>query len=325
MFSRIFCLLAAVALFALPAFAQDADTKPDEAPVAATSTKDQPEEPASESRVQIPDTPEQTHAAAIKHDPADKKPEETKTGREGVVAGARLLPEGKLEKGKPASFGLLLYDAEHADIKPDMLVERNKAKVRLLAIDESLADFHDAIAEPVKDGGWKFTFTPATTHNYVMWADFQLDKKEPQFVRLAVDGAEPCKEPCAEKVETVEVQEDDLTARLSHEGDLTANTGARLKLSITDNDGKELAPGKITDARMIALPADLKGAAMYVPRVEESMVTATASFTYLPQRPGFVRLYVEAQNEGKDLLFPFSVKVGERAAPLPGKDDKPKN
>lgn len=323
MASRLFYLFVIAALAAAPALAEDKDDT-GLAPVPSALKDEGPEEPPDESRIQIPEMPQQhpgeKPAHAETHDHAHDKPHEgMKEETYGpVTLGAILEPEGNVEKGKEAAFMLTLLKKDSQPAAPDDLVERHTKKLHLLIVDESLDDYQHL--HPESDGNrWRFSFTPKTAHNYKIWVDVQLKGEAPQMMPILLMGAEPCKENCVDGKPVAAAKFGGNDAQLSFAKELVAGVPAEGKFALVSADGKtleNLEPVMGAYAHIAAFTADF-GSVAHVhpmgkaPEKDGDRGAAPVSFMLHPEKAGVLKLFVQIRVDGKDVFLPFTATVAE--------------
>jgi len=85
---------------------------------------------------------------------------------------AEILTESSLEVGKRATLRIRLSFVQSDEpVRLDDLQETHTRKIHLLISDISESDYHHEHPEPVGDGEYAFTFTPARPDTYRVWAD----------------------------------------------------------------------------------------------------------------------------------------------------------
>ncbi|TAL35468.1 MAG: hypothetical protein EPN97_07280 [Alphaproteobacteria bacterium] len=327
MASRLFYLFVIAMLAAVPALAADKDDA-GAAPVPSIQKdklKDEgPEEPVDDNRMQMPDMPKQHPEEKPVHAEAHGKPHDAAAEESygPVTLGARLEPEGKLEKGKEASFFLTLLNKDQAAVKPDELVERHTKKLHLLVLDDRMTDYQHLHPESAGDR-WRFSFTPRTAHDYKIWADVQVKGEAPQMMAILLKGAEPCKESCVDNMPVMKAEFSGNKAELSFTGGPVAGTPAEGKVSIVSADGKpleDLEPVMGAYAHIAAFTGDFRNLAHVhpmgaAPEKEKDRGAAPLSFMLHPEKPGVLKLFVQIKVDGENVFLPFSAEVKEPEAP----------
>jgi Heavy metal binding domain len=85
---------------------------------------------------------------------------------------AEILSNRPLEVGKRADLRIRLsFSQNNQPVKLDDLEEQHTRKIHLLISDISETDYHHEHPEPVGDGEYAFSFTPAKPDTYRLWAD----------------------------------------------------------------------------------------------------------------------------------------------------------
>ena len=85
---------------------------------------------------------------------------------------AEILTKSPLEVGKRADLRIRLsFLQNNRPVRLDDLEETHTRKIHLLISDISETDYHHEHPEPVGDGEYAFSFTPAKPDTYRLWAD----------------------------------------------------------------------------------------------------------------------------------------------------------
>jgi hypothetical protein len=316
MFSRPF--IFTVPVFAFIAFcavqsyaAQEAAPAADSLakPAASSNQPGEPDEPMSESRAEKPGSPDAAGGIPL-HIHAEEAYGNT-------TLSPMIKPAAKLEKGKPANFTLTLMRDDEI-ITEDKLTERHTKKIHLILLDQSLQDFHHVHPVANKEGGFEFTFTPATGHNYMLWADVKTGNDAPQLVPMLLEGAEPCKESCAVKTPADKAEFGGNNAFLALNSPFVkAGVALEADLFITDAEGKPFAglePIMGAYGHAFAAYDDLSSVQHAHPRgaapgKETDRGASPLSFSFMPMKKGFFKIYVQLHVDGKDVVLPFGVNV----------------
>lgn len=324
MFSRSLILavpvITALALLSAPvwssqeagkAVAPAAESAAPPPPVPQSNKPGEPEEPLSESRAEKPGSPGDVGATAV---PLHLHAEEAYGP---VTLSPSLKPATKLEKGKEAKFTLTLMQDDEI-ITEDKLTERHTKKIHLTLLDQSLGDFHHLHPVANKEGGFDFSFTPASARNYLLWADVKRGNDAPQLVPMLLEGSDPCKENCAVKTVTDKAEFDGNSAYIALSAPVVrAGTKLDVDLFITDSEGKPFAalePVMGAYGHAFAAYDDLsvmqhahpRGAA---PGADTDRGASPLSFTFEPMKTGFLKIFVQLRVGGKDVILPFGVNV----------------
>lgn len=329
MFSRFSFLILAAALAASPARAAENDGA-GAAPIATMERADknaEPEAPADESRMQVPDLPHPTgeKPPAKSDDPKAEQREHHEHAAANDDYGAptlrvQLTPSPDIEKGKEARFMLALSDKHDKALGDDALEERHTKKIHLLLVDEGFSDYQHLHPKATKYG-WDFSFTPATARNYRLWIDVKPRDANAQMIPILLKGKEPCKDPCVDSAISLASSFDGNKAVLSFDGPVTAGAPVMAKLALTGADGKpfdKLEPVMGAYAHVAAFSAD-GGSVVHVhptgpqPGKPEDRGVSPLSFMLHPEKPGILKVFVQIGMDNKDVFLPFTVKVEESA------------
>ena len=321
MFSRQLILavpvIAALALLSSPVLSSQEAVAPAADKVApalapqSSNSPGEPDEPLSESRAEKPGSPGDVGANAV---PLHMHSEEAYGP---VVVTPMITPVAKLEKGKEAKFTLTLMRDDEI-ITEDKLTERHTKKIHLTLLDQSLGDFLHLHPVANKEGGFDFSFTPKSSHNYMLWADVKQGNDAPQMVPMLLEGVDPCKESCAVKTVADKAEFDGNNAYIALSSPVVRQ-GVKLDvdLFITDKEGKPFAglePVMGAYGHAFAAYDDLslmqhahpRGAA---PGAETDRGASPLSFSFEPAKKGFLKIFVQLRAGGKDVYLPFGVNV----------------
>lgn len=207
-------------------------------------------------------------------------------------------------------------------VAPKDLMVMHTQPVHLLIQDPSLSDYHHEHPLPTNNPGeYVFSFTPAKTSPYRIWADIvpmATGIQELPFVDLPCDGkAESVVEKSECLTSVVEGFVFSLAFAKSGPGSLVANQTCRLGISVRDLEGKpvtRLEPVMNAFAHLVGFYEDYQ-TVVHIHPTGGDILNPTfrggpaLGFLFYPPKPGFLRLYIQACVDGKMLFAPFSVSV----------------
>jgi hypothetical protein len=230
-------------------------------------------------------------------------------------------PVGQLSPGKPCDFRLDIKQFDGSPLTAAEVALSHTKKIHLLAVDESLSDYHHLHPEPdsLYDGVWHFSLTPENAGKYVVFLDF-IPIRSPRRVLLAssfqVDGKSILDEPSNENLVFSSEKRRFELSKVS-EGFEDGDVG--LVLRATDEEGRalNLRPVMGAFAHMVAFDPALKGFAHLHP--EENLLPVKESdshqgaltFSFSPPSDGLYRLWAQVRiGEEAESYIPFDLKVG---------------
>ena len=191
-------------------------------------------------------------------------------------------------------------------------------KVHLLIIDDSLADYHhihpNVDSEP---GIYTFEWSPKKKANYRMWADLHPTSTDSQEYAIA-DLTTDQKTADLDKTASSEATVDTYKFNLSFdEKELKTGKATMGRISITNDKGqpvKDLEPIMGAFAHIVGFGDDFKGIVHIHPMgIEPSNSTDRGGpelqFHLQPEKPGFIKLFVQVKINGKEIFAPFGINV----------------
>ena len=94
-------------------------------------------------------------------------------------------PLGELVPGQPCDFRLDITQFDGSPLTAEEVALSHTKKIHLLAVDESLSDYHHLHPEPdsLNGGVWYFTLTPENAGKYAIFLDF-IPIRSPRRVLL---------------------------------------------------------------------------------------------------------------------------------------------
>jgi hypothetical protein len=242
-------------------------------------------------------------------------------GEPSVVITPNL--EAPLKVGQPARATIQLRRKKDGrPVTPDDLLVVHTERIHLLIVDETLTDYHHEHPAPVEPAGtYNFSFTPRKPGKYRVFAD--IVPRESNVQEYAV-----CDLPA-----TVETG-----GPLDKQGSSTASGAGRLRFQLTwhtgglpirakqpvnatitvsDENGKlftQLEPVMGTYSHLVAFHEDHQ-TVLHIhpvgaePQKPEDRGGPKFSVRFWAPKPGFYRLYVQVQMDGRQWFAPFALNV----------------
>ena len=230
-------------------------------------------------------------------------------------------PLGELKPGKASNFRLDIRQFDGSPLTAEEVALSHTKKIHLLAVDESLSDYHHLHPEPdsLYDGVWHFSLTPENAGKYVVFLDF-IPVRSPRRVLLSsafqVPGQTSVAVPNSENLVFLSQNR---RFELSKVNSVSDAEGIELLLRAVDGNGEALTlrPVMGAFAHMVAFDPELKGFAHLHPL--EDVLPANQSdshrgpltFSFSPPKNGFYRLWAQVRiGEEAETFIPFDLKVG---------------
>ncbi|MDP9195350.1 MAG: hypothetical protein M3O22_01055 [Pseudomonadota bacterium] len=198
-------------------------------------------------------------------------------------------------------------------LTPERLEEVHTEKVHFLVVDETLADYHHLHPEPGPLLGTYITsFTPSADRSYRIWADITPVGQQRQFPSALLKGQNPCSGSCADKTVSLQGQAEGLKATLSFDGPLKAGIPVMGTFRITTDASNQpitdLEPVMGARAHIAGFYDDFATMAHIHP-LEQGASSPGLQFHLTPERSGFLKLFLQVRQNGRDILIPFGVTV----------------
>jgi len=230
-------------------------------------------------------------------------------------------PLGELKPGKASNFRLDIRQFDGSPLTAEEVALSHTKKIHLLAVDESLSDYHHLHPEPdsLYDGVWHFSLTPENAGRYIVFLDF-IPVRSPRRVLLSsafqVPGQTSVAVPNSENLVFLSQNR---RFELSKVNSVSDAEGIELLLRAVDGNGEALTlrPVMGAFAHMVAFDPELKGFAHLHPL--EDVLPANQSdshrgpltFSFSPPKNGFYRLWAQVRiGEEAETFIPFDLKVG---------------
>ncbi|HET9419318.1 MAG TPA: heavy metal-binding domain-containing protein [Chthoniobacterales bacterium] len=234
---------------------------------------------------------------------------------------AAIFPKTPLQVGRKADLRLhLLFNKDGRPVELSDLEEAHTRKIHLLIVDSSETDYHHEHPEPVGQGEYSFSFTPAREGIYRVWVDLKpvlTHIQQYSVTDIATAGA-PSADPPGNEPENRHTEIDGYKFDLAFDRPVVREKEtAAGTLHITGPDGGpckrlEIVMGAFghfvgfCEDFLTVLHVHPVQAATLTP---ESMGGPDLPFYFRSIEPGTVRLFTQVKIDGKDFFPRFVLKV----------------
>lgn len=226
-----------------------------------------------------------------------------------------LTPEGALVPGQPARVIATLSRKGQPLAETDLKTVHTQ-KFHLLIVDPTFTDYHHVHPEPgPTPGSYRFTFTPKLEGGYRAWADIiTADVGEQQFIYANM--GQPA-EPIIDAQPSHNVEVDGYRFTLSFDETPRAEESSMLSMRVSDASGKpveSLEPIMGAFGHMVGFYDDYQ-TILHAhpvgkePRSDVERGGPSLIFHIEPGKPGFVKIFMQARIDGKDIYAPLGIKV----------------
>jgi len=231
--------------------------------------------------------------------------------------------DAPLTVGKPARITIKLTRAKDGKaVTSDDLLVVHTEKIHLLIVDETLSDYHHEHPVPVEPAGtYSFGFTPRKPGKYRVFADIMPRESNVQEYAMCELAAST---PDGNPVEKQGSPTSSGAGRLRFQ--LVWNSGGRplrakqvvdATITISDENGKLftlLEPVMGTYSHLVAFHEDHQTVLHIHPVGAEPQTPADRGgpkfyVRFWAPKPGFYRLYVQVQADGRQWFAPFALNV----------------
>ncbi len=234
---------------------------------------------------------------------------------------AAIFPKTPLKVGRKADLRLRLgFNKDGRPVQLSDLEEAHTRKIHLLIIDTSETDYHHEHPEPVGEGEYSFSFTPARPGVYRIWADLKpvLTHTQQYSVTDIATTEAPLTDSPGDEPENRHAEIDGYKFNLAfdrpviHEKETVSGN-----LHITAPDGgpcKRLQIVMGAFGHFVGFREDFSTVlhlhpVQPAPITEGSMGGADLPFYFRSSGAGTVRLFTQVKIEGKDLFPRFVIKI----------------
>ncbi len=230
-----------------------------------------------------------------------------------------LIPDGKLEMGKPVSVMAKLVDMRGGRaVTSEDLANVHAARFHLLLIDPTMTDYQHIHPQPGDlPGVYTFTFTPKKAGGYRGWADVKpLATGNQQFV--VADLGRPIGGGI-DKSQKYESVVDGYKFTLAFDNAPAVKGESMGTVSVATTAGQPvttLEPVMGAYAHIVGFYDDFRTVVHTHPMGTEPTSDSQRGgpemmFHLKPAKAGFVRLFAQVRIDGKDIYAPFGVTVAE--------------
>jgi hypothetical protein len=236
-----------------------------------------------------------------------------------VTIKTEVLPNEQHAAGRSAATVVRLTGLDGKPVTLDQLEMAHTEKIHLLIVDESLGDYHHKHpAETGTPGEYQFDFAPKHGGNYHVWADLvpkATGKQEYSKTLLAVQGSPAPVKSTINRTATVNGFHYELATE--NNAPLQAGKATMVKVKVKTEDGRtfqELEPVMGAFAHMVGFTSSLDSVTHVHPMGKEPESEAERggpelSFHVMPEKPGYLKLYVQTQIRGRDEFAAFGLNV----------------
>jgi len=240
-----------------------------------------------------------------------------------AVVSLAIFPESLPEAGKPIRVVVQLTFKGKPLEADDLKVVHTK-KIHLLIVDPTLADYQHVHPEPTATpGSYLFTFTPKFSGGYRAWVDVTLMNGKQQFAmanlgkpkKTAIDTAEThITYPSYESAPGVSVT---YQAGLSFDRQPAVGQESMATVTLTELNGTPvttLEPVMGAFAHLVGFYEDYE-TVLHAhpvgpgPKNDTERGGPNLMFHLKPEKPGFIKLFVQVKINGKDVFVPFGIRV----------------
>ena len=234
--------------------------------------------------------------------------------------------DAPLQAGKPMHVRVRLAARNGSPVEANDLLVAHTQKIHLLIIDPELDDYHHDHPTPTGTRGeYEFSFTPAKTATYRIFADVVPEITGVQeYVRADLTGVAPAAKrevPPVNRQSTSEAETDGLRFQLVSDalngGSFRPGQTHALSIMVRDANGQPftgMEPVMNAFAHLVGFYDDGQTVVHLHPAGVE-VVDALArggpllEFRFYAPKEGFLRLYCQVSVGGKMIFVPFNVNV----------------
>ena len=220
-----------------------------------------------------------------------------------------------------AKFEIKIEKADGSPLTSSDVALSHTQKIHLLAVDESLNDYHHIhpIADSLFDGVWHFSLTPKYAGEYSVYLDF-IPLKSPRRVLLSssfkVNGE---RASFQDRQENLEFSYEDINFELIKDSKESTEEKKIITLKAVDRKGQNVTfhPVMGAFAHMVAFDGEMNGFAHLhpilenVPSSENKTYTGPLSFGFTAPKYGIYRLWAQVKTTTeKEIFIPFDLEFG---------------
>jgi hypothetical protein len=244
----------------------------------------------------------------------------TKPGEPTIVLSASA--SGPCEAGKKLDVTVRLSRRDQSPVLLGDLMVMHTQPIHLLIQEPGLSDYHHEHPLPTGvPGEYQFSFTPARSSSYRIWADLvpvAVGVQELPRFDLPSDGPRsPVEDTGTRLTSSVEGYEFTLALPNGEDTPVPAGKTSRLSISVHDPIGRPvttLEPVMNAFAHLVGFYDDYETVVHLHPSGGDILNPQarggpSLNFQFFPPKSGFIRLYCQVKIGGRMLFVPFNLKV----------------
>ena len=232
----------------------------------------------------------------------------------------KATASGPLEAGKKADIKVQIQRRDGSPVLIKDLLVMHTEPIHLLIVDPSLTDYHHEHPTPTDiPGEYAYSFTPAKSASYRIWADLvPADSGVQEYPAVEIVGTGAA-ESIGEMSGRFSTKAGGLNFRLTFEnGQLPRAKQVRvMQIEVTDTAGKpvrQLEPLMNAFAHLVGFYEDYRTVVHLHPEGGDILRDdlrggPVMGFKFYPPRAGFIRLFCQVVVDGKTIFAPFNVNV----------------
>ena len=215
-------------------------------------------------------------------------------------------------------FTVMLKDADGRPLDAQDLKKVHTEKLHLFLVDKSLNDYRHIHPEPTgKPGEFGFSFTPATSNAYSMWADVTTERDGKNHLLNASLPAVSASVTRPVVVMGDVAQKGTVQAQWNTTEALQANRDNNISITVKDAAGKtvnDLEPVMGAYAHLVGFSADGKKLIHAHPMGKEPSTphergNGELQFHLRPETAGPVKFFLQLRRDGQEVMLPFGQRV----------------
>ena len=227
-----------------------------------------------------------------------------------------------IEAGKSVEINIRLEKADKSPVTADDLLLTHTQRIHLLLEDPSLRDYHHEHPTPTKTPGeYVFSFIPAKTAPYRIWADLVPKTTGIQELPVADLSSTGKGSPIDNKgggyISSAGGYTFTLTLGKGNHIPIQARQARGMTIKIEDATGKpitNLEPFMNAFAQLVGFYDDYKTVVQWHPSGSDVLNPdlrggPALSFVFFPPKAGFIHLYCQVRVGGRTLFAPFNITV----------------
>lgn len=222
---------------------------------------------------------------------------------------------------KECQFEIKIEQADGSPLTSNDVALSHTKKIHLLAVDESLDDYHHIhpVADTLYDGVWHFTLTPKLAGKYSVFLDF-IPTKSPRRVLLSTSfEAKGEKSNSNQRTENLTYHLKNLKFELTEDKKASTDQEKIIILKASDEMDRDINfhPVMGAFAHMVAFDENLSGFAHLhpitdeIPSSQNTIYNGPLSFSFTAPKSGIYRLWAQVKTTiDEELFIPFDFEFG---------------